>query len=275
MVGGGDIGNHWKSAPESTPAPSPVVKDLQPLIDFIQETLSQSNKAINLATLAAQVKARFGAVTTNWYGHDSFKGLLFALKINALRVSPEPPGYVYLDGTHPPLSKKASIAHADVFQGTPNTQVPQETEGLDAQLQTAIGFIRIHTDAPIIPKLGFKRLFEAMSEEVQANEFNLADTSKAIRDRCLAGGYPIGRKSINWVLKGIHLSGHKYDSDVPQEPSVLADAFVRSLLANLKKNHVELTDDDTHRIRDYFSGGLLKTTPENPTSNLTDVPLGT
>ncbi|MCW5713741.1 MAG: DUF87 domain-containing protein [Bauldia sp.] len=250
VVGGGEIGHSWKTIPDETPPASP----LSSVAEFLRTVLREATKPIDLATLAALVRAKFGeAETLHWYGRASFKALISDLEPSEIVFDLSPPGFAYL----------RSVQHG---------QVAGTAEGLGAGVDDEVGatisLVRKHFDIPVSSRTAFRGLFEAISAEVQANEFNLSDTSKAIRDRCMAAGNPVARSLVNFVLKGAYLSGHRFVSDVSQSPSTIASAFLKSVFYSLRKDGIRLAPRTEEIITEFYSGGILETVPVVGTETL-------
>jgi hypothetical protein len=176
----------------------------------------------------------------SWQGHGSFKALIATLAISGLKFSAVPPGYAYLEGVH----------HA------PSAAVPADAAAIPVALRPALEELHRQTGAPLLATEKYRAVFEALSDEVQERPFDLAEVSKAIRDRLLTAGSRVGRTAINFIVKGIHFGGHRYDPDLPQDPKALAAAFVRNL-----RNSVEptppLEGEELSEALAYCSGALL------------------
>jgi len=84
----------------------------------------------------------------------------------------------------------------------------------------------------------------------------LTEVSKAVRDRLSEHDVPIGRAAINFIIKGIHWGGHRYDPDLSQDPKALATAFVRNL-RTLVQPGPPLEGTDLDEALSFCSGMLL------------------
>ena len=104
----------------------------------------------------------------------------------------------------------------------------------------------------------YRTILEEISNEVQYTDYNLTDVSKAVRDQCNQRDMTIGRNAISYVLKGISISGHRFDPDLPQTPKVLAEAFGRSIIESLKRSGVDVLPSIEKIIQQHVSGGLLE-----------------
>jgi hypothetical protein len=270
VVGGGELRGAWKQIPNARPDLDTEVA-LQ--IRFIEGILRDADGAVNMAALAGKLRMEFGEASLHWYGHETFKKYILSLNIRGLQLTSGSPGFAYLLGVHPTPSGDDS-SRVDSIAGS-QSGIPHE-ERIEDLLRAKFG-------VPMVSPQVFREVFSSISNEVQENEFNLTDTSKAIRDRCAAKGLPVGRNLINFLLKGIHFSGHKFDRDLPQSPEILAEALVRSIVFGYKKSGVVLSENLLHQLANLFSTKVpqqneipsppIPVTSAGPSSNLTDIPM--
>lgn len=238
-VGGGEIGDLWKSTPDPTPDLANI--ELK-ATDFVLEKLETSTTPLGLASLAKSITSNFGEdIEVDWFGYNAFKNWLRSLNIENLAISSLTPGYAYIEGIHE----------------APKEMEREILEQLPADEKNAIALIQRHIQMPFLPKESFRLLLEKLSDEIQENEFNLLDTSKNVRDQCVAEGHNVGRRIVNFVIRAIHFSGHRFDSDLPQSPDILAKALVMSVLNTLSETVGEVEGNIKNTVELYLSGGLL------------------
>lgn len=252
-VGGGGLNNKWKEIPEKTPSLQGSIKTQT---DFIYQLLVESDSAIKFPDLARLVQIEFGIETCDgWFGKDTFKKFLASLQIEDLRFSNVPPGYVYIQSRHD--------APIEI-----NEAIVEDYVGLisvSPEVSSAISYAKTYLDFPIsADQNSYRAIFEAIYDEVSEAPFNLTDSSKSVRDRCLKSGVPVGRTLVNSVLKGIHFSGHVFDADVDQAPPVLAEAYLNSVLFTLEKNGAGIDAEKADILRTVLSGGLLTSNEKDP-----------
>lgn len=238
-VGGGGIGDYWKSVPDQTPE----LVDIELMaVKYAFEELEASSSPIDLASLALSIASNFGDdISEDWFGYNSFKYWLSSLKKEDRNILITPRGHAYIKGIH---------------------EVPEEIEResieeLPSNEKSAISLVQQHMQMPFIPKESFGLLLEKLSNEIQENGFNLIDTSKNVRDQCVAAGHNVGRKIVNFVIRAIHLSGHRFDTDLPQSSDILAKALVTSVLESLSEIMGKVDGNTKNTLEHYLSGGLL------------------
>ena len=240
QVGGGGLDNKWKELPESTPE---IAGLSDTIAKFVEDTLLQSERPIDLASLVVIVRNRIGKEgTEDWFGHGTFKKYILNLGISSLKTSAIPPGTAYLEGVH----EKPSLDF-----------VVPSIKKMEASVQSPMSLVTGHLGMPMTEKENFKALLDVISEEVQINSFNLTDTSKAVRDKCVSLNVNVGRNLVNFILKGLHYGGHNFDQDLDQSPKALAVKFTESVLHALRTRSVEIDEETEKTIVEYLSGGLL------------------
>ena len=208
-VGGGGLPDIWMSIPQATPATPPEDEEFR---DFIEDALETSSGPIDLAALAGMFRGKFGdGRSDGWRGHSRFKQFISSLGLENLKISSVPPGYAYLENLHE--EPKAGTA------------VPKLL-GLSEIEVDATALLHKHLQTPILSKDKLRVLFEQLSIEVLAHQFNLTDTSRNVRDRCVEVGTKVSRSVVSYILKGLHFAGHVYDPDVDQSPETLARTFI-------------------------------------------------
>ena len=225
-VGGGGLSKEWTKSPiETSDYTVAKPQSRSDVRDFVQSSLKSSSEAIALVGLAHLVREEFPQTRDgSYFGHETFKGLLQDLHIPNLRLDTTVgPGYAYLDGLH-----RAPAVR--------DRKLEIDDDALEAVLlaHELIGL-------PILSAHDFGTIIEELANEVQLNEFNLTDVSRAVRDKCKVRGTSIGRSAIAFVIKGILFSGHRFDPDLPQSDRVLSEAFASSVLENLKRAGASLT----------------------------------
>ena len=239
IVGGGGLPASWKtrtsgSAPFSVRDPRSVVL----------EELSEAKAPVTLVDLAETVRAECPEVDdSTWDGEMSFKAFVLNLGIAELRVAPQPPGFAYLEGMHVEVDEVPEVY--DRLQLAPEDVRP------------ALAELQRETSIPLLEGEAYRALFETISEVLATSQFNLTETSKAVRDLLRSDrGMHIGRGAINYVLKGISWSGHRYDSDLPQDTRTLALAFSKQLLRSLSERS-SIVGESLLKAVEYCTGGLV------------------
>jgi hypothetical protein len=127
---------------------------------------------------------------------------------------------------------------------------------LPIDVRQALMELHRQKDTPLIAADVFASILKTLSEVVQESVFNFSEISKTVRDAMLKRGVRVGRSYINYVIRGISFSGHRFDPDLPQESVTLAAAFLRSLRKDLQIT-VPLEGDALVRVLVHCSGELL------------------
>jgi hypothetical protein len=115
--------------------------------------------------------------------------------------------------------------------------------------------VRQITDTPGLSAQQYAALLTALAEDVAANDFELAGTSKRVRDACQTAGVAIGRGTVSFVLKGLLYSGFSF-GDRP-DVHVIAEHWADNVIGLCRGARMELTDGDEDEIRAWVSGGLV------------------
>lgn len=246
-VGGGGLGDEWAQLPGATPPYETREAVLSQIASLVEQTLREASAPVTLVALANVVSDQFGnAQPPDWLGTGGFKELLLELSIDHLELALDhPPGFAYLRGLHDPSQIEGG--------GIVRAQVADFAE--DPDTERALAAAHRLTGLPLLYQDDYRAIIEALSQEVQQTEFNLSEVSKAVRDTLVSYGRPIGRNAINYVMKGIYISGHRYDSDLPQDPSTLADAFWYSQRGSVE-GRVEFDADALTALQQHITGGL-------------------
>lgn len=243
-VGGGGLGAGWMAGPREISLPErPIDLDSSTLFPAtswtnvatrVEASLRASERPVVLVELANTIKndPELGCGPQNlWFGTGSLKSMLALLPIENLEVLSKAPGYAWLSGVHEAPEP-------------PDPRTP-------TSLPTALSRIRQLVDVPPLSPTKYQAVFEALADELAVNPFRLADTSKAVRDALHEAGHDIGRSAINFILKGIHLAGHDFSADRPQDPMTLGRAFVDSLVGTTAQE-LDLTPDQIREVSDWI-----------------------
>jgi hypothetical protein len=249
IVGGGGLGEDWKKLPDPTPS---AVDPMNAIKNFVGAQLRDSTEAIPLATLSNALIDKFDVLRPgdDWLGH-TFKKLLSSLGIEGLQFSEGSPGLAYLEGKHPVPVPVQGASASTVKQAN---NIPPAVSGIIQWAHDVLGL-------PVLPPERFRSILEKISDEVQDGEVDHNIISKAVRDKINRQGPETGRSAIDFVLRGIRLSGHHFDLDLPQTSDALAEAFSNSVIDGLKKKGDVVDPAKTSELREYLSGGLLRETP--------------
>jgi hypothetical protein len=236
-VGGGGLPDSWL-ARTSPSVPFALEDPLITIREVVVAELSAATTPITLVELAEVVRTECSNVVRDgWLGRETFKSLLLDLGIEELAFSLVGPGYAYLKNVQQP---------------------PTESPKVELPIDLRAPLIELHRqkNLPLLESETFATLLVTLSEVVQESVFNMSEIAKAVRDLMLKGGIRVGRGSIDFVIRAILFSGHRFDPDLPQEAPILAAALVRSIVKDLQIT-VPLEGDALVRALAFCCGGLL------------------
>jgi NYN domain len=110
------------------------------------------------------------------------------------------------------------------------------------------------TDTPGLSREQYAAVLTAIADDVGANPFSLAATSKRVRDACQAAGVNVGRGTVSFVVKGILYAGFNFDGR--PDVHVIAEHWADNIIGLSRGARMELTEGDENVIRDWVGGGL-------------------
>jgi Helicase HerA, central domain/Zonular occludens toxin (Zot) len=242
IVGGTGLRHEWKEAPETLPEPMKAIPK------FIEQTLKASESAMPLASLAKKLRDEYALDT--WLGYPSLRELLRAPEvkgnIKGLVLDMQPPGFAYLEKIHS-KPEPISISNGD-------DKIKDEKLGIREIVRPLHSIVPV----PLLSSTEYNFVLRAISNEVQQTKFNWTLVSKAVRDRCRRENVDVDRSEIDFILRGIMRTGHRFDPDLPQEPKVLAEAWCSSVIRGLRLKDSPLLGGASERLLcEYLSGGLI------------------
>ena len=215
---------------------------------FIQEKVRASSTPVAFARLAEEITARFGinGADTDWLGFGKFKGLLMALDLGKLEISPISPCFVYDPKRHqqPQVCAVSGVVKA-----------PDEFMERYPDLAPFAKRINQLTDTPYLLPDYYAVMLREAANEINENEFFLNQTSKAVRDRCIEQDIPIARSHANFVLRGIAFTGHSFGEQL-ESPLSLGAAFVSNIINLCDAAHLELDSYEIGQIHEWITGAL-------------------
>jgi hypothetical protein len=116
--------------------------------------------------------------------------------------------------------------------------------------------MRVHnvTQVPVLTSQQYGAIFKTLAEQLSVGPYQLTQTSRAVRDRCLELGEPIARQAVSFVLKGIaYRKG--FASTVHNDEATLAHVFAENVLGSISAAQLELTDDERRRVALWITSG--------------------
>lgn len=231
--------------------------------EFVQSLVKGSARPVPMSQLAPLLCQEFGdgLRANKWLGSGSFRRFLRRLPLSEVEVSSGQIGYVFDPLQHevpeePERPQKPGPTEDPKKPEQPKKAEPTDRfDGLDANLTELAKRLRADTNTPYLTPFEYWVLFEEIAKEVNANGYDLSQTSKNVRDSCGARNVPIARKNIYWALKGVTFSGHELGSGAtPEEPYRIAEAYVRNVFDLSQRAEMNLTSEDRQLVRTWILG---------------------
>jgi hypothetical protein len=220
----------------------PRLGDLrQELLDEVRRIVDAAPRALRLAAVAHDVRAKFKAAIdeTDWARAGSFTSLLRSADNLGLTVTGGGGGYVFDPARHEP----PAAAGPD-----PLSAFGEELGGLVARVSQV-------TDTPILTGEQYRHVFEVLADYLRSNHYEISPTSKAVRDACGELGDRTSRQSINFILKGIAYR-NGFRPGVPNDAASLASVYADNVLELAAAAQLPLTQQERERVVDWLTGGL-------------------
>lgn len=213
------------------------------ILTYVAERVSASDIPIPAAKLAHEVLQSWPEVrASEWAGHGSFGALIQRGGHPRLKMTREPPSHVYDEARH-------SVGDDADRLGT-----------LEPELANLIERIASVTDVPRLTPEEYAFIFDALQELVQGGMFDLAQLSRAIRDRATDHGLAIGRQPINFVLKGLVYSRVNL-ADPELTSGVLAESFCENVMGLCENRRLELSTDEAAMVAHWITGRPMPPAP--------------
>jgi hypothetical protein len=215
-----------RTRPEAVPADLPALREA--MLAEVRRGVAASSRPVALARAAHWLHERFGerVEETDWAGAGSFKALLLNAGNLGFEVTGGAPGYIVDPARH---------------------ELTEQMARSEPQIDGLVLRISNITGAPALTPHQYRRLFEALSEELARQPYQLTTTSKAVRDRCAALDDPIPRHAINFVLKGVAYR-QGFQAGAPTDPRALAAAFAENVLGLAGAAQLELSGEERAQV---------------------------
>ena len=210
----------------------------------VSELVAASPSPVSMAAAAADVIKNVGqeVLTSQWAGAGSFKELLRSADSRGflVAISPNGPGYLYDPARHSPPT--AALPDA-----------PEEWEGYPEELSAFARRVSRVTGAPPLRPEEYAVVFKALEDELREEEYFLASTSRAVRDRCTLRGHPVSRKDISFILKGITYGGHDFDGNPPANTAeTFAQVFREQVHKLCKSAQLDLSGEEQALLQQWI-----------------------
>jgi NYN domain len=193
-----------------------------------------------MAAAAQRIRDRLGdsVLQSNWGGYGTFRAFVQTVTNETLRITgPHPPGYLVDPLRHEPLEPEE-----------PRDPLPVGIADLVHKVARIVG-------VPQLTSEGYHVLFEEIArlpeKERVSDPLNL--TEIGLRSSCLTRGTRIARRAIHFVLQGLQSAGVDWRRP-GQDAITLAEAFADNIIRLSLNARMELTDDETKRLRAWIIG---------------------
>lgn len=228
------------------------------IAEFIRNMVADSSTPIVLSALAHGVQKKFAdqSIATNYLGAMTFKNLLQQLDLGYFKVTSGAPGYIYdPDRHHIPVNGQAE---APVVPASPKDTFQTEHP------EVAVLAKKIHklTDMPYLAPQHYGLMFREIAREVNDRGYQMTQTSRTVRDRCIEKGAPIARSHVDFVLTGLNYVGHNFGAAEPQSAMVIGDMMRKNTINLCRAAQFELSEEEDKLVEEW----LISKIEEEPTA---------
>jgi hypothetical protein len=212
----------------------------QRMREELADIMAAAQAPLPMAAVAQRIRDRLGDVVlqSNWGGHGTFRGFIQTVTDQALQISgPHPPGYLVDPRRHEPLEPEQ-----------PRDPLPDSVADLVHKVARIV-------DVPQLTSDGYHVLFAEIARLPGEHGIHdpLSSVEPGLRSACLMRGTRIARHAIHFVLQGLQSSGVDWRRP-GQEATTLAEAFADHVVRLSLNARMELTDDETERLRAWITG---------------------
>ena len=241
-------------APEAGPARRPAPRAASPSADaaskrdrdvfseHLRALVDAAQEPVAMATLATAFRQQFPELGDTWAGHSTFKQFVAGLDLTGLEISNASPGHVYDPARHAP-PKDALPEYEESFK----TKHP-ELEPLARKISQL-------TDTPFLLPEDYAFVLRAMAEETGPGYESMSELAKRVRDKCREAGIPVGRQTVNFIVRGITFAGHRLGK-AQDTAAKLADLFIQNTLTLCSGAQFNLSDKETRLLKAWIRQAL-------------------
>lgn len=240
-------------------APAPPVSDeavaegLRRVVALVQAEVARAERPVPLARLASQALREHAWLGDDWHGAGNFRRFLESLPLDGLVLDWSHSGGHVLDAARMTAVPMHAVA-----------DLPTADWGLDATTLAQIRQVHNNTNVPLISPRAFRGLMDAIVADVADTPFQLSDTGKRVRDRCRSAGLDINREQVNWVLRGLLLSGHEFGQGRDDVPT-LSYKLVGHLINLCRREQMPMEDVQASVLQRWVSGlSVAELPPSTP-----------
>jgi hypothetical protein len=235
--------------PTRKPAPRPAApaepaakREKDPYSEYLRSLVDAATEPIAMATLAASFRHQFPDLGDTWGAHSTFKQFLAGLDLTGLEISSASPGHIYDPARHAP-PKDALPEYEETFR----TKHP-DLEPLARKISQL-------TDTPFLMPEDYAFVLRAMAEETGPSYETLSELAKKVRDKCRETGIPVGRQTVNFIVRGITFGGHRFGK-TQDTAAKLADLFIQNTATLCSGAQFNLSDKETRLLKTWIKQSL-------------------
>lgn len=232
-----------KPAPRpAAAAEAPAKREKDPFSEYLRSLVDAASEPVAMATLAAAFRQQFPELGETWGAHSTFKQFVAGLDLTGLEISNASPGHVYDPARHAP----------------PKDALPEYEEAFKSKhpdLEPLARKISQLTDTPFLMPEDYAFVLGAMAEETGPSYESLSELAKKVRDKCREAGIPVGRQTVNFIVRGITFGGHRFGK-TRDTAARLADLFIQNTMTLCSGAQFNLSDKETRLLKAWIKQSL-------------------
>ena len=212
---------------------------------LVRDEVAAARRPVPCGRLAQLIIDRYGSLAADWGGKATFRRFLEALDLGPLRTDWSVAGGFVTDPDFPSPPPAG-----------PNSSTRPDW-GNDSDLLPVMNLVHLATGMPLLSPVELHAVLVALSDDLQAQPFQLAETGKRVRDQCREAGHAISRADVSFVLKGIVLGGHPFGEGA-DDPKSLAQRFIDSVLELSRREQLPLDESQVAQVRAWADRSLTR-----------------
>jgi len=197
--------------------------------------------AIDLASLAHELRAALPELGDDWGGHERLGLLLRRVDLGDLVYVSDSPGYLYDPARQAPPMITSS-------------RLDDRFDGVDDAMRELIGRVTGVTGIPRLAPEQYATLFGQIAVDVNARGYNgYMQGAKSVRDACTVIGVPVSRQAVTFVLAGLERAGHEFRRG-EESAAALAATFLGAVDFLCGRADIVLSDEDRPLLAAWIAG---------------------
>lgn len=202
----------------------------------VLDQLQHSDNPVYLAHVGKILRAGMGNVIdeTAWFGHGGLTAFLRNIDGGRLQVDSL---FVWNPDRHDPPDEPSTGSNSD-HHGLPDL----------------IEDLRAVTDLPALPTQAWPRMFEALADYAQHEEFSLTACTASVRDALKHGETPVSRGAVGFVVRGLSFRNVRLADDPPPTARTMREAFQANVIDRYEASGSTLSTTQIADIDRWFRG---------------------